>query len=139
MVKSYGFIIVVSLGIGLAVSAPLLWYLRKEAIFGWREQFGSGGGDDEGSIKDRLDRLRAMEPIGWGIVVLLTAILILTMFVFGIVVVYGGVVLSVGGFIVIIALIVIFNVVLFAQIPPLQRKPDPSKFDDHLSRQPGDG
>jgi hypothetical protein len=41
------------------------------------------------------------------------------LFVFGVVVAYGGVALCVVGTIVIIALVVLFNIVLFAQFPPL--------------------
>ena len=117
--KSYGFIVPVALGIGLALFGPLLWHLRKEAILGWREQFGIGGDDDESLVKERLDVLRAMEPLGWGLIVLLTAILFVIMFAFGVLIAYGGVVLRVVGSIVIIALIVLFNILLFAQYPPL--------------------
>lgn len=58
--------------------------------------------------------------MGWGVIVLLTAILIVIMFVFGAVVAYGGVAVGVVGTIVIFALIALFNVVLFAQVrlPP---------------------
>lgn len=116
--KSYGFIVPVALGIGLALFGPLLWHLRKEMVFGWREQFGIGG-DDEILVKERAEVLRSMEPFGWGIIVLLTAIMVVMMFVLGIVVAHGGVALYVVGAIVIIALIVLFNIVLFSQFPPL--------------------
>ena len=118
--KSYGFIVPVACGIGFALFGPLLWHLRKELALGWREQFGIGGDDDESLVKERSDVLRSMEPIGAGIIVLLTAIVVVMMCVFGIVVAYGGVALRVAGTIVIIALIVLFNLVLFAQFPPLQ-------------------
>jgi hypothetical protein len=118
--KSYGFIVPAALAIGLALFVPLLWHLRREAILGWREQFGSEVGDDESVVKARLDALRTMEPVGWGVIVLLTAILFVIMFVFGAVVAYGGVAVCVVGTIAIVALIVFFNVVLFAQVrlPP---------------------
>ena len=118
--KSYGFIVPVAVGIGSALFGPLLWYLRKEMVFGWREQFGSGG-DDESLVKERSDVLRSMEPFGLGVTLLLTAIMVVMMFVLGVVVAYGGVALCVGGTIVIIALIALFNIVLFAQLPPLPR------------------
>ncbi len=117
--KSYEFIVPVALGIGLALFGPLLWHLRKEAVLGWREQFGIDGDDAESLVKERLDALRVMEPLGWGLIVLLTAILFVIMFVLGAVVAYGGVVLCVVGIVVIIALIVLFNIVLFAQFPSL--------------------
>jgi hypothetical protein len=117
--KSYGFIVPAALGIGFALFVPLLWHLRKELVLGWREQFGSGGHDEESLVKERSDVLRSMEPFGLGIVVLLTAIVVVMMCVFGVVVVYGGVALYVVGTIVIIALSVLFNIVLFAQFPPL--------------------
>lgn len=116
--KGYAFVVPVAFAIGLALFLPLLWHLRKELILGWREQFGSGTGDNDSVVKARADALRAMEPMGWGIVVLLTAILIVIMFVFGTVVAYGGVAVGVVGTIVIIALIAVFNVVLFAQVRP---------------------
>jgi hypothetical protein len=118
--KSYGFIVPVALGIGFALLGPLLWHLRKELALGWREQFGSGGDDEDNLVKERADVLRSMEPIGAGIIVLLTAIVVAMMFVLGIVVVHGEVALRVAGAIVIIALIVLFNLVLFAQFPSLQ-------------------
>lgn len=117
--KSYGFIVSVALGIGFALFGPLLWHLRKEVVFGWREQFGIGGDEDESLVKERSDVLRSMQPFGWGVIVLLTAIVVVMMFVFGVVVAYGGVVLCLVGTAVIIALIVLFNLVLFAQFPML--------------------
>jgi len=61
-----------------------------------------------------------MEPLGWGVIVLLTAILIVIMFIFGAIVAYGGVAVGVVCTIVIFGLIALFNVVLFAQVrlPP---------------------
>jgi len=117
---SYAFVVPVALAIGLALFLPLLWRLRKEAILGWREQFGSDVGDNDSVVKARLDALRRMEPMGWGVIVLLTAILIVIMFVFGAVVANGGVAVCVVGTIVIFALIALFNVVLLAQVrlPP---------------------
>lgn len=50
---------------------------------------------------------------------LLTAILLVLFFAFGVVVAYGGVVLYIGGIVVIAALIALFNKLLFAQIPRL--------------------
>lgn len=117
--KSYGFIVAVALGIGFALFGPLLWHLRKELVLGWRQQFGIDGDDDESLLKERSEMLRSMEPFGWRVIVLLTAIVVVMMFVFGVVVAYGGVALCVVGTIVIIALIVLFNIVLFAQLPPL--------------------
>jgi hypothetical protein len=114
--KSYAFVVPVALAIGLALFLPLLWHLRREAILGWREQFGSDVGDNESVVKARLDALRAMEPMGWGVIVLLTAILIVIMFIFGAVVAYGGVAVCVVGTIAIVVLIALFNVLLFAQI-----------------------
>lgn len=117
--KSYGFIVPIVLGIGFSLFGPLLWHLRKELLFGWREQFGIGSADDNNLVKERGDLLRVMEPFSWKIIVLLTAIVVVMLFAFGVVVAYGGVVLCVVGIIVIIALIVLFNVVLFAQFPRL--------------------
>lgn len=118
--KSYAFIVPVALVIGLALFIPLLWHLRREAILGWREQFGSDAGDNESIVKARLDALRGMEPMGCGVIMLLTAILFVIMFVFGAVVAYGGVAVWLVGTIAIVVLIVLFNVVLFAQVrlPP---------------------
>jgi hypothetical protein len=116
--KSYGFIVSVAVGIGFALVGPLLWHFRKEIVFGWREQFGNGG-EDESLLKERSNVLRSMEPFGFGVIVLLTAIVVVMMFVFGVVVAYGGVALCVLGATVIVALIVVFNIVLFAQLPPL--------------------
>lgn len=118
--KSYAFVVPVALAIGLALVLPLLWHLRRELILGWREQFGGDVEDIDGVVKARADALRAMEPMGWGVVVLLTAILIVIMFVVGAVVAYGGVAVCVVGTIVIFALIALFNVVLLAQVrlPP---------------------
>jgi hypothetical protein len=118
--KSYAFVVPAALAIGLALFFPLLWHIRKEAILSWREQFGSEVGDNDSVVKARLDALRRMEPMGWGVIVLLTAILIVIMFVFGAVVAYGGVVVCVAGTIVMLALITLFNVVLLAQVrlPP---------------------
>lgn len=118
--KSYAFILPVAIVVALALFIPLLWHLRREASLGWREQFGNGVRDNESLVKERLDALRALEPMGWGVIVLLTVMLILIMFVFGVVVAYGGVALCVGGTIAIIVLVALFNVVLFAQVrlPP---------------------
>jgi hypothetical protein len=118
--KSYAFVVPVAFAIGLALFLPLLWHLRRELILGWREQFGGDVGDNDSVVKARSDALRAMEPMGWGVVVLLTAILIVIMLVLGAVVAYGGVAVGVAGTIVIFALIALFNVVLLAQVrlPP---------------------
>lgn len=118
--KSYAFVVPVAFVIGLALFLPLLWYLRRELILGWREQFGGDVGDTDSVVKARADALRAMEPMGWGVIVLLTAILIVIMFLFGAVVAYGGVAVGVVGTIVIVTLIALFNVVLLAQVrlPP---------------------
>jgi hypothetical protein len=118
--KSYAFVVSVALAMGLALVLPLLWHLRREAILGWREQFGDDGGGTDRVIKARLDALRAMEPMGWRVIVLLTAILILIACVFGAVVAYGGVAVGVVGTIALVGLIALFNVVLFAQVrlPP---------------------
>jgi hypothetical protein len=117
--KSYEFIVPVAIGMGFALFGPLLWHLRKELVLGWREQFGTGSDDDGGLVKERADGLRSMEPFSAAVVVLLTIIMIVMMFVFGVVVAYGGVALCLGGTGAIIALIALFNVVLFAQLPPL--------------------
>lgn len=117
--KSYGFILPVAAGLAFALTGPLLLHLRKELVFGWREQFGSGGADNDDLVKERAEMLRSMEPFSWKIIVLLTAILIGMCFTFGMVVAYGGVVLSISGMIVISALMVLFNVILFAQFPRL--------------------
>jgi hypothetical protein len=119
--KSYGFVLSVAFGIGLALVGPLVWHIRNEIALGWREQFGVGDDDADSLVKERLETLQGMEPFHWGITVLLAAIVIVTMFVFGTVVAYGGVALCVVGTVVIIALIVLFNVLLFAQFPPLLR------------------
>lgn len=118
--KSYVFVVPVALAIGLALVLPLLWHLRREAILGWREQFGSDVGGTDSVVKTRLDALRAMEPMGWGVIVLLTAILIVIAFVFGAVVAYGGVAVCVVGTMAVVLLIALFNVVLLAQVrlPP---------------------
>ena len=60
--------------------------------------------------------LREMKPMGWGVVVLLTTIMIVASFVFAVIVANGGAVLGVVGAIVLVALIVLFNIVLFAPI-----------------------
>lgn len=117
--KSYEFIVPVAIGMGFALFGPLLWHLRKELVLGWQEQFGTGGDDDEGLVKERADELRSMEPFSVAVVVLLTIILIVMAFVFGVVVAYGGVALCLVGTGVIIVLIALFNIVLFAQLPPL--------------------
>jgi hypothetical protein len=114
--ESYAFVVPVAFAIGLALFLPLVWHLRREAILGWREQFGSDVGDADSVVKARADALRAMEPMGWGVIVLLMAILIVIMFVFGVVVAYGGVAVCVAGTIAIVVLIALFNVVLFAQV-----------------------
>lgn len=117
--RSYGFIVPVAVGIGLALVGPLLWRFRKELVFGWREQFGSGGDDDDKLVKERADILRSMEPFSWRVIVLLTAILIVLCFAFGVVVAYGGVALYISGIVVLSALIALFNKILFAQLPQL--------------------
>lgn len=117
--KSYGFILPVALGIGLALVGPLLWHLRKELVFGWREQFGSGGKDDDKRVKERAYILRSMEPFSWRVIVLLTAILIVMCFALGVGVAYGGIVLYIGVVIVLGALVALFNKILFAQFPQL--------------------
>lgn len=124
--KSYVFIVPFAAGIGFALVGPLLWHLRKELALGWREQFGSGGGDEDKLVKERADILRSMEPFSSKSIVLLTAIVIVMFFAFGLVVADGGVVLYISGVIVIAALIALFNKVLFAQFP---RRPDRGSGD----------
>ncbi|MGN6662809.1 MAG: hypothetical protein ACTHK6_01165 [Solirubrobacterales bacterium] len=119
--KSYAFIAPVALGMGFALVGPLLWHLRKELVFGWREQFGTDSDDNDDLVKERADMLRSMEPFSWRIIVLLTAILIVMCVVFGVVVAHGGVVFSISGVIVISALIVSFNVILLDQFPQLPK------------------
>jgi len=114
--KSWALVVPVALAIGLALFLPLLWHLRREVLLGWREQFGNNVGDNESAVKARLDALRAMEPMGWGVIVMLTMILIVIMFIFGAVVSYGGVAVCVVGAVAIVVLIALFNVLLFAQI-----------------------
>jgi hypothetical protein len=117
--KSYVFIVLFMVGAGFALTGPLLWHLRKELALGWREQFGSGGDNEDELVKERADILRSMDPFSWKSIVLLTAIVLVICFAFGVVVADGGVVLYVGGVIVVVALIALFNKVLFAQIPRL--------------------
>jgi hypothetical protein len=117
--KSYVFIVLFVVGVGFALTGPLLWHLRKEVALGWREQFGSGGANEDELVKERADILRSMEPFSWKSIVLLTAIVLVICFAFGIVVADGGIVLYIGGVIVVAALIALFNKVLFAQIPRL--------------------
>jgi len=117
--KSYVFIVLFVVGVVLALMGPLLWHLREELALGWREQFGSGGEIEDKLVKERADILRSMEPFSWKSIVLLTAIVVVICFAFGVVVAHGGVVLYIGGVIVVAALIALFNNVLFAQIPRL--------------------
>lgn len=117
--KSYVFIVLFVVGVGFALMGPLLWHLREELALGWREQFGSGGENEDELVKERADMLRSMEPLSWKITVLLTAILLVICFAFGVVVADGRVVLYIGGVIVVAALIALFNKILFAQIPRL--------------------
>jgi hypothetical protein len=117
--KSYVFIVPFAVGIAFALTGPLLWHLREELAFGLREQFGSGGENEDKLVKERADILRSMEPISWKIIALLTAIVVVMFFAFGVVVAQGGVVLYVGGVIVVATLIALFNKVLFAQFPQL--------------------
>jgi hypothetical protein len=124
--KSYVFIVPVAVGIGLALVGPLLWYLRKELALGWREQFGSGGDNEDELVKERAEVLRTMEPFSWKSIVLLTAIVLVMFVVFGVVVANGGVALYISGVIVVAGLIASFNKVLFAQLP---RLPDRGSSD----------
>jgi hypothetical protein len=119
--KSYGFIVPVALGMGLALFGPLVWRLRKELVFGWRQQYGNGDGsnDADDMVKRRAEILESMEPLRGRTIVLLTAVIILMCGVFGVLVAYGGGILYVLGLVVIVALIVFFNRILFAQVPPL--------------------
>lgn len=117
--KSYVFIVLFAVGVGFALMGPLLWHLREELALGWREQFGSGGEDEDKLVKERADILRSMEPFSWKIIVLLTVILVVMCFAFGVVVAHGGIALYIGGVIVVAALIALFNRVLFAQLPRL--------------------
>ncbi len=119
--KSYGFIVPVAVGIGFAMLGPLLWHLRKELALGWREQFGTGGDNVDSLVKERSDVLRSMEPFRAGVIVSLTTIVVVMMFVLGVAVAHGGLALCVGAAVVIIGLLVLFNIVLFAQLPPLPR------------------
>jgi hypothetical protein len=104
--KSYVFIVPFAVGIGFALIGPLLWHLREELALGWREQFGSGGDNEDELVKERADILRSMDPFSWKSIVLLTAIVLAICFAFGVVVADGGVVLYGGGVIVVVALIV---------------------------------
>lgn len=117
--KSYLFIVLIMVGVGFALTGPLLWHLRKELALGWREQFGIGGSNEDELVKERADILRSMEPFSWKIIVLLTVIVLVICSAFGVVVADGGVVLYIGGVTVVAALIALFNKVLFAQIPRL--------------------
>src|SRR3954452_23791384 len=131
--KSYVFIVLFVVGVVLALMGPLLWHLRKELALGWREQFGSGGDNEDKLGKERADILRSMEPFSWKSIVLLTAIVLVICFAFGVVVADGGVVLFIGGVIVVAALIASFNKVLFAQLPQLPDRGsrDPGKADSN--------
>lgn len=117
--KSYLFIVPFSVGIGFALTGPLLWHLRKELALGWREQFGIGDENEDKFVKERADILRSMEPFSWKIIVLLTAIVLVMFIAFGIVVANGGVVLYISGAIAVAVLVALFNKVLFAQLPRL--------------------
>jgi len=131
--KSYVFIVPFAVGIGFALVGPLLWHLREELALGWREQFGSGGDNEDKLVKERADILRSMEPLNWKTTVLLTAILLVMFFAFGVAVAYGGVVLYIGGVVVVAALVALFNKVLFAQFPrlPESRSNDAGRADSN--------
>lgn len=120
--KSYVFIVLFAVGIGFALLGPLLWHLREELALGWREQFGSGGHSEDQLVEERADILRSMDPLSWKVTASLTVILLVIFFAFGVVVAYGGVALYIGGVVVVAALIALFNVVLFAQIPRLPNR-----------------
>jgi hypothetical protein len=132
--KSYLFIVLFVVGVGFALTGPLLWHLRKELALGWREQLGIGGSNENELVKERADILRSMEPFSWKSIVLLTVIVLVICFAFGVVVADGGVVLYIGGLFVVAALIALFNKVLFAQLPrlPVSGSRDAGKADSNL-------
>jgi hypothetical protein len=113
--KSYWFIVLLSVGIALALVGPVLWHYRKETVRAWRNVFEVDRDDDGPRVMGR-ESLRDAEPLGWLTVLLLSAIGIAIPCVLGIAVSFGGPVAWSVCAAFIFGLILLFNVVLFAHL-----------------------
>lgn len=99
--QSYWFVIAVSAGIAAALLGPFVWHFRKE----------------------RMEALRDAKPMGWTTIAALTAIAIAICVAFGFAVADDGAVLRIACVAVILAPVVLFNALLFAQLPATGRSP----------------
>jgi hypothetical protein len=121
--KSYWFILLGSVVIGLGLLVPLLWRYRREFARGFKETWGIAVAEDP-VMQKHVDALRNADPTGWLAIVELTAIAIAAVVAFSIGV-YNGGVIALTCFVLAVALIFVFNAVLLAQMPPLPDRVEP--------------
>jgi hypothetical protein len=121
--RSYWFILLGSAAVSLGLFVPLVWRYRREFARGFKETWGIAVAEDV-VMQERVDALRNASPMGWLAIVELTAITCAAIVAFAIGA-YNGGVIAMTCFVLAVALIVLFNAVLLAQMPPLPDRVEP--------------
>lgn len=121
--RSYWFILLGSAAISLGLFVPLVWRYRGEFARGFKETWGIAVAEDV-VMQKRVDALRNADPMGWLAIVELAAIAIAAVVAFSIGV-YNGGVIALTCIVLAVALIVAFNAILLAQMPPLPDRIEP--------------
>lgn len=135
--RSYWFILLGGVAVGLGMTVPLAWRYRRELARGFKETFGIDVAEDV-AMQERVDALRKMSPVGGLVIVKLTAIGIAAAVAFAIGAYNGGIVAWLF-FLLVVALIVLFNAVLLEQMPPLPDRAEPQVPGGSLGHYPSPG
>lgn len=121
--RSYWFILLGSALVSLGLCVPLVWRYRRELVRGVKETWGIAVAEDP-VMQERVDALRDADPMGGLAIVALTAIAIAAIVAFAIGAYHGGVI-ALMCFLLAVALIVAFNAVFLAQMPPRLDRVEP--------------
>jgi hypothetical protein len=121
--RSYWFILLGSAAVSLGLFVPLVWRYRREFARGFKETWGIAVVEDV-VVQERVDALRNANPMGWLAIIELTAIAFAAIVAFAIGA-YNGGVIAMTCFVLAVALVVLFNDVLLAQMPPLPDRVEP--------------
>ncbi|MBS1879282.1 MAG: hypothetical protein JST31_07200 [Actinobacteria bacterium] len=135
--RSYWFIVLGGVAIGLGLVVPPVWRYRREFVRGFKEVWGIAVVEDP-VMQKRVDALRNAKPIGWLAIVELTAIAIGALVAFSIGA-YNGGAAAWTCFALSVALVVLFNAVLLAQMPPLTDRVERQIPGGSLAQDPSPG